>query len=175
MVLAMNQGTPLDMASISRKTRLNPRTLKELLRYFESMFLLRTIPVEGGQRHPSLFLEDQGLASFLIGKPLTPYENLVRGLYANIRHEFHYRPELNSRYFQYRTRGGADIPLAWHTSHGTLGIAPCIESTATASAVKSAQSFTKNYPHAHVLILHSGTEYRKISDQIAMTPFESVL
>jgi hypothetical protein len=139
------------------------------------MFLIRRIETEGGTRRPTYFLEDQGMATYLAGKPLSPHENLVRGLYANVRHEFHYRPELNPTLFQYRTRGGADIPLAWHTKNGTVGLIPCIEHTPTASAIKSAQSFLRSYSDSRVLILTNGHEYRKISDRLFSAPLESVL
>lgn len=172
VVLALNQGQPLDFAETARKTRLNPRTLRELLRGFESIFLIRNYPTEGGQRRPVFFLEDQGMATHLAGSPLSPLDNLIRGIYSNARHQFHYRPELNARIFQYRTRGGALVPLAFHTRNGSLGIIPCIEGSATASAVKSAQSFVGKIRNSRVLILHSGENFSHVSDRIQAAPFE---
>lgn len=55
---------------------------------------------------------------------LTRLPDLVRGLYANILPQFLYRPELTASFFQYRTRGGAYVPLAFRTKKGVVGIVP---------------------------------------------------
>ena len=52
------------------------------------------------KKAPIYFFEDQGLASHLLQSiDVQPYPllNLIRGLYANILPQFHYRPELNSQ------------------------------------------------------------------------------
>jgi len=58
-----------------------------------------------------------------------------------------------SQAFCFRTRGGAEVPLAFETHLGVVGIIPTLFDSPLPSLLASAQSFQKAYPGSKVLIL----------------------
>lgn len=168
--LAVVQGAPLDISEVSRSTRVSPPTLRKLLDAFESLFLLRifdSLP----EKRPVLFFEDQGMVSHLIGRPLDRNQDLTRGLFANIFSQFHYRQDLPFDFFQYRTRGGALVPLIFRSPAGTLGLIPISEDRATASCIKSALSLCRTFKNAIAVVAHEGTQVEWLHPRVLSLPW----
>ncbi len=174
-LVAKTQGEPVRLAELSRKSRISIPTLRKLIDAFESMYLLRVIPTEGNEKRPVIWLEDQGEATFLNGGRYDLLTDLTRFLYSELRSQFHYRPELRCRQFQFRNRGGAFVPIAFTNGKGTLGIIPSIEETPNRSATQSAISFLKNYHNAKVLFVHMGTKDMTIDDRMRSIGYAKLL
>ncbi len=94
--------------------------------------------------------------------------------YANLREQFHYRPELHGSFFQYRKNSGAYLPLAFHSNIRTVGILPILELKVNRSAYLCAESFLKTYKNAKVTIAHQGEEFERLSTQLISVPWESI-
>ena len=121
--LARTPLQPFSVTQVSRATGLAPRTIQHLLQAFESIFLIRRIPLEGGGRNGYLiWFEDQFEQNFLANHRLSDLEKKVGLLYRNARAQFEYRLGATPYYFHFRTRGGAVIPLAIRTDDGVLGL-----------------------------------------------------
>ena len=142
----------------------------KLIRAFEALFLIRMIPCEGSAKKPAYAMEDQGEATFLIGNRTDPLFDLTRFLYANLRCQTHYRPELNAELFQYRTRAGVNVPLCFRLPTGELGIVPILEDYPTPQAIASGQSFLKSYPKGKVVYAAMGKNYAHLSPQSCIIP-----
>jgi hypothetical protein len=74
--------------------------------------------------------------------------------FTNLRAQFAYQLGQNTQIFQYRTRGGAYIPLGFRNQSGCLGIVPLASSDQSASVLGSVNSFLKTYDRSKVLIVH---------------------
>ncbi len=151
--VALGQGLPLEMASLSRRVRVSVKTLPHLIEAFEALFLLRVLECRGGAKKPILFFEDSGLANYFGRGRLPESTFALRLAFSHFFPQFHYRPELVSQAFCYRTRGGAEVPLAFETQLGIIGVIPTWLDTPIPSLLASAQSFQKAFPGSKVLIL----------------------
>jgi predicted AAA+ superfamily ATPase len=155
--MATTQGQPFAIGEASRISQISRVTLKRVLFALEALFLIRVIPCEGLGR-PTIFLEDQGMATWLSGKALESADDVVRGLYANLRQEFHYRPALQGRLFQWRTRNGAVVPLAFASRNGTLGIVATLSREPAAKTLGNAQGFLRKFPRSRVIVAYGGDD-----------------
>jgi predicted AAA+ superfamily ATPase len=174
--LAIGQGEPLDLSALSRRTRVSAPTLRNLLRAFESIFLIRTLPTEGTEKRPVIFLEDQGEATHLCGRPLAPLTELTRFLFAQIRSPLQLlESNTPAELFQYRTRGGAHVPLAVRHGAQLLGLIPILESSPGRQAVGSATSFLKAYSGARVAFIHPGSQNLILSRTMAVLSVGSLV
>lgn len=169
-ILAMQQGQPLELTSVSRQAQISVPTLRKLIAAFESMYFIRLVPTEGTEKRPVIFFEDQGEATFLTDNRYTDLAQLTRFLFAQIRHQWVYRPELGAKLFQYRTRGGAYIPLCLRIQNQVLGILPILTETPETTALGSARSFIKAYDHAKVIFVHPGKNDEVITPQLRALP-----
>ncbi len=92
--LASKIGEPLEWSSLSRAVRISIPTLYKLIAAFEAMFLIRLIPTEGSQKKSVLFFEDVGEANYLSNLAQNELTALTTFLFANLRTQYMYRPEL---------------------------------------------------------------------------------
>ncbi len=168
--LAILQGSPLDLQNLSRKTRVSVPTLRKLLSAFESAFLIRTVLTEGTEKHPVIFFEDQGEATHLMNRPLDPLTEMTRFLLAQIRPPLAYQSKHHTDIFQYRTRGGAFVPIAIRSNYKVLGLIPMLEENPARQAMGSAVSFLKNYPKSCVVFVHPGKKTHRISSDMISLP-----
>ena len=178
--LAEGQGDAIDYTHLARSSQISVITIKKLISAFEGIFMIRRISTIGGKKAPTYFFEDQGLATHLlnsVGVNPKPLMNLVRGLFSNILPVFLYRPELNYQAFQFRTLGGAWVPFAFKTIHGSLGIIPCLAPSPTPTTLGSANSFVKQNPESKVIIVcsESGSVPRIFDSRIASVPMSYLL
>ncbi len=166
MNLALHQTRPIEWASLSRITRISVPTLKKVIQAFEALFLIRLIRTEGTEQKPVLFLEDQGEATYLAGDRYDAHTQLLRFLYANLRHQLHYRPELCGEIFQFRNRGGACVPLCFRVGKSVLGILPSLTENPPVESLATARSFLKTYSGSKLLYVHSFEGDRLIEPRI---------
>ena len=168
--VAMHQHEPFEWNDASRATRISRPTIVKIMRAFEALFLIRMIPCEGSAKKPAYVMEDQGEATFLIGNRTDPLFDLTRFLYANLRCQTHYRPELNTDLFQYRTRAGVNVPICFRFAAGELGILPILEDYPGPQAVGAAQSFLKSYPKAKIIYATLGKNFAHLSPRSSIIP-----
>lgn len=173
--LATIQGNPVNLADISRKTRVSVPTLKNLVQAFENLFLIRQIPSLGGAKTQVVFMEDQGEAAFLNDQPYDTFSTWLRVLYANVRVAFLLKPEWRPQFFQFRTRGGAYMPLAVKTDRGILGFSISLERNPSESTLKSSLSFIKKFPKSRVCIVTPFAQHEVVNKNILISSFGEIL
>jgi predicted AAA+ superfamily ATPase len=173
--LAENQGSPIELKTAARACQSTTTTVKKLIFAYESLFLIRMVPSEGTVIKNSYFFEDQGMASHLAKNELHDHNNILRVIYANLRQELFYRPHPKNEIFSYRTHDGAEVPLAFRTTAGELGIIPNDESTPTLKALASARSFCATYSRAKVIIACKGGAPETRDFQILALPYWKLL
>ena len=174
-LLASNQGSPLDLASLARASRISVPALRRIIHSLEAMFVIRIIDTEGSRHRPVLFFEDQGEATHLAGNKPDVLFGITRFLFSFIRQQWVYRPELEARLFQYRNRGGAFIPLALHTKLGTLGFVPMLDETPGKHEMASAHSFLASYKDGKCLFIHLGELDRQLGNNLRIIPLSSLV
>jgi predicted AAA+ superfamily ATPase len=174
-VLALAQGTPLEVTNISRQVRISVPTLKKLLTALEAIYVIRIIETEGTEKKPVLFFEDQGEATYLASNRYDEVTQLTRFLFAQIRAQWTYRPEVEGSLFQYRTRGGAYVPFCFRSKYGLLGIMPILNESPNEGAMASARSFVKAYPNARLLFVHTGKYDQVITSQMRVLGMSKVI
>jgi hypothetical protein len=106
----------------------------------------------------------------LIGQRTDPLFDLTRFLYANLRCQIHYRPELNGTLFQYRTRSGVLVPLCFRLPKGVVGIIPILEDYPTPQAIGSGSSFLRKYPDGKVIFASQGKTKQLLSPHSCIIP-----
>jgi len=170
VLLASNQGLPLDLASLARAARISVPALRRIINSLEAMFVVRLIDTEGSRRRPVLYFEDQGEATYLAGEKPDILFQMTRFLFSFLRQQWVYRPELESRLFQYRNRGGAFVPLALRTKFGTLGFIPMLDETPGKHEMASAHSFLNSYKDGRCLFIHHGQLDRTLGNSLRIVP-----
>lgn len=169
--LALNQGAPFELQRAVKATQISAVTIKRLLFAYEALFLIRLVPSTGDQKKPTYFLEDQGFASWIARSGLEHPQDIVRGLYANLRQELHYRPELNGRIYQYRTKHAVEIPLVFDAKGIKVGVIGLTERELRPKVVASAQAFLKKHPGFKCVIAHGGAAAIARSENLMLIPY----
>lgn len=174
-ILAARQTLPLELSEIARSARISVPALRRLLSSLEAMFVIRIIETEGTRRRPVLFFEDQGEASHLFGGRNDGLFNLTRFLFSYVRHQWVYRPDLDARMFQFRSRGGAFVPLAVRSGAHVLGFIPMLDETPGKHELASAQSFTATYKQSRCVFVHLGKTDRSIGADMRIVPLSCLV
>jgi hypothetical protein len=159
---------------MARFLRVSAPTLKTHLRAFESLFLLRSLAVEGSGGEV-YFFEDQLELNSLAKEKKSEMFQFTHFVIHHVRAQFTYQLGLTARYFQYRTRGRAYIPLAVRTQDGCLGILPSETVDPSRSQMASMSSFLKTYGNSRVLLIHPQRATRMINDRILSVPIFGVI
>ena len=154
-LIAITQGKPFKFQTIKKELGLAPNTQKQLIHAFESVFLLRTLPIKGEGRAFSVLFEDQGEAQLLAHNMLDPQTQLAQLLYRNIRAEFFYRLKKTTHFFQYRTRSGVEIPLVIEHDQSVLGILPIGALEPSNAEHAAAISLFRTYANSKIIFVHS--------------------
>lgn len=174
-VLAARQGLPLEFSEVSRSARISVHALRRILSSLEAMFLIRVVNTEGTRRRPVLFFEDQGEASHLAEGKADTIFNLTRFLFSFVRHQWVYRPELGASLFQFRSRGGAFVPLAVRSGNRSLGIIPMLDETPGKHELGSARSFLATYENSRCIFVHLGESDRIIDRSMRVIPLSRMI
>jgi predicted AAA+ superfamily ATPase len=152
---ADQQGDALNYSRIRNETGISLPTIKKVIQAMEAVFLFRIFRIEGDLGRETLYFEDQAEWSHMVSSKPAPIQNFLHFCYTQIRPQFSYRLGDAVEFFQYRTRGGAFVPLAFRSQEGALGVIPVMSSDEVQSAVRSANSFLKTYALSKVLIVHA--------------------
>jgi predicted AAA+ superfamily ATPase len=163
--------------SLRKTLRIAESTQQHLLYALESVFLIRRIPVEGDYKGDLFWFEDQIERAHFASNDFSDDDDWVTLIYRNARAQFSYRIGEQAQYFHFRTRGGAQVPLAIRTSQGVLGIIS-VRSRAdiNLSLKRSADSFLKHYNHSKVLFLtREGRDSEVINDRVGVIPIQAAL
>ncbi|MGK5087553.1 AAA family ATPase [Bdellovibrionota bacterium FG-2] len=180
-VIAASPLQILRPTSLRKNLRIVESTQHHLLHALESVFLIRRIPVEGDYKGDLFWFEDQCERSHFVSLS-SPGESeeehdWITLIYRNARAQFNYRLGEPAEYFHYRTRGGAQVPLAIRTPSGVLGIISVrARNDIQTSHKRSADSFLKHYNHSKVLILtREGKISEALNDRIGIFPMQLAL
>lgn len=146
-------------------------TSRKILFAYEALFLIRLLKNTGNEKKPTYFLEDQGFASWIARRGLGTAQDIIRGLYANLRQEIHYRPELNGRIYQFRTKNDVDIPLVFDAINIKLGVIATFDRQLRPKTIASPQAFLKKLPEFCCVIAYGGEEPVAISERLFLIPF----
>jgi uncharacterized protein len=172
--LAKSQGESLDYTALQKETGISTPTIKKLLYAFEAIFLIRLVPIEGGKKGTTLYFEDQAEAHRLIGSRQKKIDQMIHFAFQHLRAQFEYRLGQHTSIFQYRTRGGAILPLCFKNNEGTLGVIILESSDDASRAIPAANSFLKTYLNSKVLLLHPDQEVRVLQPRILLAPLVAV-
>lgn len=169
--LAVRQGLPFDLKDAIAASQISGITIKKLLFAYEALFLIRLVKSSGDEKKPTYFLEDQGLASWMSRRGLETAQDLVRGLYSNLRQEIHYRPEINGRIYQFRTKNDVDIPLVFDAKGIKLGLIATLDKNLRPKTIASAQAFLKKHRDFKCVIAYAGNDAIARSENLFLVPF----
>jgi len=152
--IANQQGKPLRIETLQKETGVSVPSIKKLLFCFEALYLIRNLPIEGGMKGNSVFFEDHAEWNHLLDHQSDSIDQLNHFTYLTTRAPFHYQIGEVAQFFQYRTRGGALIPICIRTKEGVLGIVPILNLKNKDQISGSINSFLKNYLNGKILIIH---------------------
>ena len=169
--LAIRRGRPFELKEAVSASQISAVTIKKLLFAYEALFLVRLMKCTGDEKKPTYFLEDQGFASWIGRKTLETSQDVVRGLYANLRQEIHYRPELNGRIYQFRTKNDVEIPLVFDGEKIQVGFVANLDTSPRPKTIGSAQAFLKKHPAFCFVIAYAGREAIVRSERLFLIPF----
>ena len=169
--LAIRQGKPFELNEAVSASQISAVTIKKLLFAYEALFLVRLMKCAGDEKKPTYFLEDQGFASWISRRTLETSQDVVRGLYANLRQEIHYRPELNGRIYQFRTKNDVEVPLVFDGEKIHIGFVATLDTIPRPKTIGSAQAFLKKNPAFSCVIAYAGREAIVRSERLFLIPF----
>ena len=180
--IALQQDEVFDLARAARGARIAVNTARKVLSALEAVFLVRVIHKEGDTSGRQVFLEDQGMSTFLLaerGQRVALHAGATRDwtrlLFQQLLAQVNYRDDLHSGIFSFRKRGGARIELGVRLDGRIVGYSVGAGQAASASQIRSAGSFQARFKNARVFLLHRGTSFRKLGDNLFEAPFGSVL
>ncbi len=163
--LADQQGELFNWSDLRKATEISIPTLKKLVYAMESVFLLRTILVEGDYSGPVHYFEDMCECAFLRTSPLSIQQKIAQFASIHIRGELSYGTTTPFRLFQYRTRSGVNVPIAIQLKDSFLGVVPLESDYPSRVEMAAADSFLKKYSRSKVVFLHLGKGTEIISDR----------
>lgn len=144
------------------------------------MFLLELVDTEGDETRPTVFFTDCGEAGHLLESAPDPLRLLTQGVFAQINSVLGgIATDIAKlgipRWRQYRTRGGAYIPLVLRVGPRVYGFMPSLNDNPNRSEIGSAHSFLKANPGSVVFHLHRGRHFNIPMDRVFSIPVESLL
>jgi predicted AAA+ superfamily ATPase len=172
--LALKNAQPLEWSALSRDCRVSVPTLRKLLSAFESLFLVSFLAAEGSEKKQALIFEDAGELSFLAEGRLNDLAVWSATVISHVRTILdvpltgHYK--YPCRFSQYRTRGGAFVPLVVRCGQKVLGIIPMVEENPGLQVLGSAKSFLKANPEGSVICVHPHERTQLVSKNLLSLP-----
>jgi predicted AAA+ superfamily ATPase len=172
--LAMKNGQPIEWSEISRSCRISVPTLRKLLSAFESLFLFTLLEAEGSEKKPALLFEDPGELNFLTEGRLSHLDTWTSTVLTHVRTILDVPlaggAKYPTRFSQYRTRGGAFVPLVARAGARALGVIPMVEENPDLHVLGSARSFLRVNPGASVVCIHPYDRTELVSQNILSIP-----
>ena len=173
--LSKVQGLQISYTDLKQETNISTPTIKKLISSFESIFLLRLLPIRGGRKGHICFFEDQAESRFFQGGQIDPYQDYIQMIYRNVRTEYAYSIGEKFQFFHYRTINGSTVPFAVETNHGILGYYPTQSAEPSHAELMSAQSFIKKMNGSKVIFLHPKAKTTVIDSRTIILPDMAVL
>jgi predicted AAA+ superfamily ATPase len=172
--LALRDGSSTQHQELRRATGITPVTQKRLLFALESVFIVRSIPIEGDRQGSALFFEDQAEVSVLAQDRLSEEQQWAGLVLRNVREQVYYRVGENADFFQYRTRAGVNVPFALRTQRGVLGFIP-VRGAPSRAAMAAAHSFLRKYAVGKVVLVTDTNESRVLDERTLLLPAAQLL
>jgi len=171
-ILADRQGENFPWTEMSRESGISIPTLKKLLFGLESVFLIRTVAVEGNRTASVYYFEDLGELNFLRTEPLGIREKVIHTLMVHIRGEMSYGSSVPFRIFQYRTRAGVCVPLVLQVKDQFMAVIALEAETPSRSEMAAADSFLKRYNRSKVVMIHRGGNLARLDSRKMVMPLQ---
>jgi hypothetical protein len=167
--IAKEQGMPINLSQMSRETSVGIPTIKKLLYAFESVFLIRNIPLEGDLKGPVYFFEDMLERINLKGGIGTEFENISHFALNHIRGELSYGSlDQPHSFFQFRTRAGVVVPVCVSVGERVLGVIPIEGDLPSRAESAAGDSFLKRYGGAKIVYLGMKSKAQILDDRRAV-------
>jgi predicted AAA+ superfamily ATPase len=168
--IANSQGEEFSYAAAQRNTQISPITQKKLLYSFESAYLIRRLPVEGGAKGHAYYLEDQGESYSLMDQnDLNSIELKQQLIYRNLRAQLYYDLGSSFRESFYLTRSGAKIPYVIEKNNFKIAVKYIFDKP-TRSDIATAESFLKKHDQSRVLLLSESKTLESFGNRIIQAP-----
>lgn len=172
--VADRAGIPLNLSEMSRTLQVASVTLKKLLYALEAVFVLRTIPIEGSTAGVVYYFEDLAEWQCVRSQRAERFWQLTHLLYHHARVQWAYQLEHTASFFQYRTRGGALVPVCIRSQDGVLGLLPIEAAHPNRSERAMAASFLKTYARGKILYLTEARITPQGEERTAIAPLAMV-
>jgi predicted AAA+ superfamily ATPase len=163
--LAEIEGNIVRYSVIEKKIGMSEETQKKILYALESIFVLRIFSIEGSRKGQIVIFEDQAEAAYLSRGKLPIHKQLNHLVYRQLRAQFFYETGIDYRFFHFKTRGGACVPIAIETNIGILGIICLVDISPSASDLASAASFLKHYNNSRIIYFSQDKQIKLLSDR----------
>ncbi len=158
-------------AVVKKKLGLSPSTQKALLFGFESIFLIRRIPIIGGGHGEIILLEDQFEEVALSEFSYSLQDQLTSLIYRNLRAQFSYRLGVPFNLKSYWTRNNARVPLVISREGQNLGVMAIEDEELSLSQIRAAESYLKSENNSKVIIVSNSLRRSKVvNSRIAIVP-----
>jgi hypothetical protein len=159
--LAKTPWQPINYSEMRRQLGLSEATQKKLLFAFESIYLLRRIPIEG-RKADTFLLEDQ-LEEWMLSSGQLPMPVRIYGsLYRNLRAQVGYRSGTPFEVFSYQLRSGAHVPLGFRAEGGELGFIVLEGEEPTIGQRRSADRFLLDFPDGKIIYIMERAIHPKV-------------
>ncbi len=174
--IAIQQGEVFDLSRAARGARIAMNSARKLLAGLESVYLVRTILKQGDTHGRLVYLEDQGMASFLLrerGQSFVEFRpvDLNRLLFQQLNAQVKYNDRHQVQLTSYRRRSGTMMDFVISAAGvGRLGYSVGAGRQATPHQIRSAQAFLKSAPGARALLLHLGDGVRELHPGLVEAP-----
>ena len=172
-LIAQEQGVPLTLSALVRKSRISKNALIKVLVALEALFLIKAVQPLGETKKNAYYLADQGMASHL-AMSSSGFNDLLRLCYSQLFPHFDYCYPGNIESYHYETRNGASVPLVFRNGKQMIGVIPSFSEVPERRTFDSAGSFLKKFPQAKVLILTQGSEVFAQGESIFVLPIRGI-
>ncbi len=177
--IAIQQGEIFDLAAAARNSRIAINSARKLLSAFDAVFLTRTLRKDGDTSGKVVYLEDQGMATFLrgergIGLSQLGLADLGRFLFQQLHAQIQYGAH-SIDFSTYRTRSGLIVDFVLKSEGLVSAIIIGQGDQASSQQIHTAETFQKHFKGASVFLCHKGKQIRDLGSQIFECPITAVI
>jgi predicted AAA+ superfamily ATPase len=162
--LAKNAWLPYNGANITRKFKFSPVTQKKLIYAFESIFLIRRIPLIG-RKGEIILMEDQFEEWSLSRHGLEPIKQIQGALYRNIRTQWMYRLTDINKIESYLTHDNARVDLVISSNENVLGLKVIEGEKPNLSEKRSVTGFLRKFSNSKIIYLSESLAKPEVIDE----------
>lgn len=167
--LADNQGQPFSLKECAQIARLSQNTIKKLLEAYEGLFLIRRVVGVGFRSGPTFYLEDQGMAYYLMTDKKKNYYS--RFLFSQIFPNIHYSHPNKYQFGYFENKSGLKIDLVASLDEVDLGFVFENSEIPSHKLLKAAEAFMReNKKPSKVILLNAAKNGLKVGKDIVQLP-----